>query len=256
MTNRALLPLLSTTAIMYSANVCADTELHIQQAALVQPFGDQAGSKADTLIFTLQHSSNWAYGSNFFFVDTIRTRYNTDFYAEWYPSLSGAKAFDWQFSGWIKDLRLVAGINAGADSNVMKYLPGVQISWDMPGFTFFNTMLTGYLDDNQGLASGGAPREGDSWMLDIAWRYPLSTSSQKFSIEGHAEFIQGRNTELANVRKKDWVLAQIQLRWDLGHALWNTPNQLFVGTEYQIWRNKLGTSLNEDVAQILVVWRF
>ena len=46
------------------------------------------------------------------------------------------------------------------------------------------------------------------------------------------------------------------MRWDLGKALSQKPEQLFVGVEYQYWNNKLGTDVDESAVQFLGVWRF
>jgi hypothetical protein len=52
-------------------------------------------------------------------------------------------------------------------------------------------------------------------------------------------------------------LFQPQLRLDLGELLGTNANQLFVGIEYQYWKNKLGEKGTDDnAAQFLAVWRF
>ena len=97
-------------------------ELHIQHGDLTQPFGNTAGEKADTLIFTFQHASGWEYGGNFFFIDHIRTDDNTDFYGEWYPTLSSSKIFGQKYGGAIRDISFVFGVNASSDANVVNEL--------------------------------------------------------------------------------------------------------------------------------------
>ncbi len=54
---------------------------------------------------------------------------------------------------------------------------------------------------------------------------------------------------------KGSILAQPQFTWDLGRAILGAPHQLMAGIEYQYWRNKLGTDLDESIAQLLLVWR-
>ncbi len=240
----------STMASQWSVN-----ELHVQYADTLQPFA-APGTKSDTLIFTLQHASGWEYGGHFFFVDHTRVDNDTSFYGEWYPTFSSKKIFDISYSGLLRDMSLVLGVNAAPDSNIVKYLPGLQLEWNVPGFNFFNTLITAYIDDSEGLDSGGAPREGNSWMFDAAWQYPLEVGNQAFSIEGHAEYISSRETEIPGVTTRHWILAQVQLRWDAGKALNWQADRFFLGLEYQFWRNKLGTDQNESVAQALAVWRF
>ena len=124
----------------------------------------------------------------------------------------------------------------------------------MPGFAYFKTLFTGYLDQNEGSSSGpaAAPQEDDSYMLDIAWLYPINIGEQSFSITGHAEYISSRDNEFGETRS--WILAQPQFRWDLGKAWYGRSGQLQIGIEYQYWKNKLGTHETENVAQLLVVW--
>lgn len=239
-----------------SGTTWSENEIHLQQGELNQPFAAQPGTHTDTTIITFQHASGWEYGANFLFFDYARTDHGDELYAEWYPFFSSQAMFDIEYAGGLRDIGLVLGVNAAPDSDVLKYLPGIQINWDIPGFAFFNTLLTAYVDDSKGITAGGAPAEGDSYMIDAAWRYPIETGQQRWSVEGHAEYIQGRNTELPGVRVKDWVLAQIQLRWDAGNIWFNQKDVMFLGVEYQYWNNKLGTSEDESALQLLAVWRF
>lgn len=230
------------------------TEAQLQYGALKNPF---SGRSVDTTILTLQHASGWKYGDNFFFVDFIndseRDGFNdTDVYAEWYPNFSLGKITGCDLSfGPVKDLGVVAGFNYSADANVQKFLPGIRLAWKMPEDAFLNTDITGYLDIGHG---DGAPPESDSFMVDFNGAFPFSIGGQDFSIEGHIEYIHNRTSSFGTVR--NWVLAQPQFRWDMGKALFNSPKQLFIGIEYQYWRNKLGTDVDESVVQALLVWRF
>lgn len=56
---------------------------------------------------------------------------------------------------------------------------------------------------------------------------------------------------------ENWILAQPQLRMDLGEALGNEAGNFYVGHEYQYWKNKLGQKdKNESTMQLLTVWNF
>jgi hypothetical protein len=150
---------------------------------------------------------------------------------------------------------LLAGVNYSHDANVRKWLPGLRLSWSAPGFAFLNTDLTLYIDDSAGVADGGAPAEGDSWMLDINGAAPFTLGGHRFSIEGHGEYIAQRDNEFG-ATVHDWVLLQPQFRYDLGHDLWGETDRLFIGVEWQYWRNKLGdVATEENVVQGLVVVR-
>ena len=198
-------------------------------------------------------------GRHFFFIDYLnddaRDGFNDrDFYGEWYPTLSFGKLANKELRvGPIRDFALIAGVNVGGDAGVVKYLPGLRASWDLPEFLFLNTDLTAYIDDNTGVDNGGAPKEDNSFIFDVSWALPFKVGNQSLTIVGHAEYLGSHTNELGH-NVKEWILAQPQFTWDLGQAI-GAPQQLMVGIEYQYWLNKLGTDEDESTAQLLVVWR-
>ncbi len=250
---------LSTTAPAMDWSV---NEIQYQRGNLKAPSFAGGGGQSMTDIVTVQHASGWGIGDLFFFVDFLndsrKDGFNDrDYYGELYANFSLGKITGNPVGfGPVKDIGVIAGINKSGDAKVLKYLPGVRLSWDAPGFAFFNTDLTAYIDRSEGVAKGGAPTENNSYMLDINWAYPFNVGNQSFSIEGHVEYIGSRTDEFGGPVKA-WILAQPQFRWDLGKALYDKPHHLFVGVEYQYWRNKLGDrQTSESRPQALVVWRF
>ena len=240
-----------------SGAIWSNTELHIQFGTLDTPqfLVDLTGDQPDksTMIFTLQHASGWKYGDNFFFFDVISAEgggFNDyDTYGEWYSYFSFRKmAGKPEMKGRLKDVRFIAGFNWAPDADVRKYLPGIGLSWNVPGFAFLNTDFTLYIDDSVGIAGGGAaPSEDDSWMIDVNWARPFGGG--KWSIEGHAEYIGSRTDEFGG-DVSDWILAQPQLRYFV------SPN-VAIGIEYQYWQNKLGDDrTDESTVQGLLVWKF
>lgn len=238
-----------------SAAEWAANEVQLQYGNLDNPF---AGTDSPTTIVTLQHASGWKYGDNFFFIDFIddsdKDGFNdTDYYGEFYANLSIGKLTGKDIStGALKDAGIILGVNAAGDANTLKYLPGLRLSWDVSGFTFLNTDITAYIDDSD---VARAIEEEDSFMIDVNFARPFDIGDQSFSFEGHAEYIGAR--DMANVpgESKAWFMAQPQLRWDAGKTLFGKGNTLFLGTEYQYWKNKLGTDDEESVLQALVVGR-
>lgn len=242
------------------------TELHFQYGRLDVPTFATGGLRGETQatgIITPQHASGWWWGEVFAFVDLLDARDNQrhpfndrDAYGEAYASLSAARLAGLDFGeGWLRDLGPIMGVNFGADAEVLKYLPGLRLAWRLPGFAFLNTDFTAYLDDSAGLGGGGAPAETDSFMVDVNWALPFTLGSQRFSLEGHVEYIGGRENELGQPVRA-WILAQPQLRWDLGQAWFARPDVLYVGTELQWWQNKLGDGATDELtAQALLVWR-
>lgn len=230
-----------------SAAQWSSTEMHLQYGDLTEAFGPQAGDETSNTIITLQHASGWKYGENFFFVDHITKESSQEFYGEWYPFFSSNKIMGVEYGGAIRDVGLVLGFNAAPEVDSLKYLPGIQVNWDLPGFAFFNTLLSAYIDDSEN-------EEDDSFMFDVAWKYPIQVGNQDFSIEGHAEYIDGRDTLFGEA--ESWILAQPQFRWDAGKALFGEAGMLHLGIEYQYWKNKLGSDEKDNAVQFLLVWGF
>ncbi|MES2014167.1 MAG: nucleoside-binding protein [Pseudomonadota bacterium] len=254
-------PLLIVINAPAQAAEWSTTELQYQYGHLVAP-QFAGGASSDTNIFTLQHASGWGFGDVFFFVDSLHDHHTDgindhDLYGELYVNFSLGKLLAKPVAlGAIKDVGLIAGLNAAKDAKVRKYLPGVRLSWDVPGFAFLNTDFMAYLDDNAGVAHGGAPKESDSYLIDINWAHPFTIASQAFSIEGHVEYAGSRHNEFG-APVSDWLLAQPQFRWDAGKSMTGKANQLYLGVEYQYWRNKLGDNrTTESRPQFLAVWRF
>ncbi|MBH0057602.1 nucleoside-binding protein [Pseudoalteromonas sp. SWXJZ94C] len=257
-----VLPLLALSTCVFTNPTFAanwsSTALHINNGNQKNPFTEQ---KSDTTVYSVQHASGYDYGDNFFFIDYSKDDIDddyqdADFYAEWYSTISLSVITGKKISsGALLDVGLTAGINVAGDAKVMKYLPGVKLSWDIPGFYFFQTLVTAYIDDSEGVAKGGAPIETNSWMFDAAFEYPFTIGSQKFSFKGHAEYIAEREDEFGN-KVRAWILAQPIVTWDLGHAFKMKENTLLLGMEWQYWHNKLGTDVTESVPQIHVEWTF
>lgn len=236
----------------------SQTQLHLNRGSFTNPFTDKT---AATTVATLQHNSTHQLGDNFFFIDFIKDNridgyQDNDYYGEFYSAISFSKASGRSMKwGAIKDVGAVMGINAAGDSNVVKYLPGIKLYWDVPGFSFFNTLITGYIDDNQGIRAGSAPKETNSWMLDTAWGLPFTVGNQTFNFTGHIEYIASRQNELGN-DVNNWILAQSIVQWDVGNTLQFEKNTLLLGIKWQVWHNKLGTETFESAPQLHVAWTF
>lgn len=235
----------------------AQTEFQYQFGRLANPF---SGERAYTSILTVQQASSWVLGDSFLFIDFLQDS-RTDgfndknFYGEWYPTLSLGKISGHKVgAGTLRDIALISGINFDGDADVLKYLPGIRLSWDVPGFAFLNTDMTAFIDASSGVARGGAPKTGNSFMFDVNWGASFALGRQDFWVSGHAEYIGAVTSELG-APVKDWILAQPQLGWDVGKAISGLAGKLFLGVEYQFWSNKLGTDDHDNVAQLWLMWR-
>lgn len=216
------------------------------------------GGKSWTHSITFQHASGWSFGENFFFFDLTNsddaTFNDADIYSEWYPALSLTRLMGrTQSKRLIREVSILSGLNFGASPRVIKLLPGLRFSLNLPGFAFANLDLMGYLDMSEGSARGGAPSEKNAYIIDFNWALPLAQG--KVSVEGHVEYLSSRDNEFGS--EVSWhLLAQPQIRLDLGQVLGFKSGTIFVGTEIQFWINKLGdASTDEFSPQTLLVWR-
>ena len=91
-------------------------------------------------------------------------------------------------------------------------------------------------------------------MFDVSWGAAFDIGRQSFWFTGHAEYIGATINEFDDA-VRGWILAQPQLGWDVGKVATGSANQLFLGVEYQYWRNKFGAANDDNVAQLWVMWR-
>ncbi len=261
----------STTAL---AETWSSTEIHLTYGELEQVGTD--GAKVDTSIVTLQHAGGWKYGDNFFFIDHLEfdsdgkgdNPFNpgsdsNEMYGEWYSNFSlGAITGSEIKFGPVKDIGVIAGFNWAPEVDSWWFLPGVRFDLDLPGFAFAHLDITAYQHQSGGSADSAAFTvidEDNSYMIDFNWAYPFKIGSTSWSLEGHIEYIDGRDqvTNFGSGELESHILAQPQLRFDLGEAMGNEAGNLFVGIEYQYWKNKLGEDgTDENEVQLLAVWNF
>jgi len=276
----AMAAVISTTALSTSASaeIWSNTEVQLQAMGELEMVS--TGGTADATIVTFQHAGGWEYGDNFFFVDHSRYSDNgngtdvgfgkrsvgesSEFYGEWYSnfSLGAITGNDLSF-GPVKDIGLVAGFNYAPAVDSSWVLPGVTFALDLPGFAFATLNVSAYIHQAGGSADSQnftVIDEGASYMIDFAWAYPFKIGSTSWSIEGHAEYIDGREQTTNFYGTNDiesWFLFQPQIRMDLGELIGTPSQRLFVGIEYQYWKNKLGMKgVDDNTAQFLAVWRF
>lgn len=261
---RMMAILLGITMLLPVSAFSADyskTEFNLQLGRFKDPFGTLGGNpggNTEVVQYGFEHFSTWRFGENFYFVDVVSgSAGEVDIYGEWYSTFSLGKILDKDLSvGPLRDLGLIAGFNFGADPDILIYLPGVRLAWDIPGFVFLNTDFMAYITDFGGTRSEGAPKEDDSWMIDLNFATPqVELGPTKWNLEGHMEWIDSRDNEFGE-QVRDWYLSQIQLRMDLGEHIGLGPNTLFAGLEWQLWLNKLGSDQDENTLNALAVWRF
>ncbi len=203
---------------------------------------------SERTILTLEHVRGGELGDVFAFLDTtFRDDIGEEYYGEAYGqlSLSGVTGRAWRL-GPIKDVSLSLGVNAGSEPEAdpfRAWLAGISLDFDVPGFRFVQLDLHAYKDE-------AAPHAG--WQLTPAWDSTFHLGAQEFRFRGFADWISGR----ASVGGKPQLLTQPQLLWNLGKAL-GVGDQLWLGVEYQYWRNKYGLpGVTESLPQVMLMLGF
>ncbi|RDD60170.1 DUF5020 family protein [Ferruginivarius sediminum] len=214
--------------------------------------GSNGEKGTDAVTLTFEHFSTWEYGDNYFFFDAVfesNGDENTRIYGEYYPRISLSKVTDNDLSAGLtdglgfKDVSLSAGVNAGNDVRVLTY--GPSWNFDIPGFTVFQ--LDTYVYDDVSSSDFDT-----TYLITPIWSVPFEVQGLKFEFRGFVDFIGERGSGT-----KPQILAQPQLRLDLGDLVFNSPGQLTLGTEFSWWRNKFGVDgVTDNVWQALVGYRF
>ncbi|AIR90157.1 outer membrane protein OmpK [Pseudomonas cremoricolorata] len=211
--------------------------------------------------FTFEHADGWKYGDNFLFIDRIGYQGKKDarnggdtYYGEFTPRLSFGKIFDQNLSfGPIKDVLLALTYEFG-EGDADSYLIGPGFDLDVPGFDYFQ------LNFYQRTTDGSRP--GDNvWQITPVWAYTLPLGDSDVLIDGYMDWVvdndeNRRGTYHANLHFNP------QVKYDLGKALKLGEKQLYVGFEYDYWKNKYGIesssgfNTNQNTASFLVKVHF
>lgn len=207
-------------------------------------------------IITIENAAAWNWGSSFFFVDILhsdsRDGRAREVYGEWYPSASIGKLRGRPLSlGPVRDVSVTAGVNMGAKTNgaaPLVFLPGLTFDLKVPAFAFFTLGTYAYVDRGR---FGGTPvNHGTSFQVTPSWSLPIVTPRVRFRFDGFLDYIG------SHAGAPHQLLTQPQLKLDVG-SLWDAPGRLYVGTEWQYWKNKFGVpGLTESFPQALVVVDF
>lgn len=244
------------------AALWSDTEIQFLHGSDFNDNGAFGGPKFSKDILTLQHASGYALGRNFFFVDLLRSSKldgnYSEVYGEYYHTLSLSKisGADWS-KNFIKDIGLTAGINYGSKNssfgpNPRSFLLGPTFDLDVPGASFFNVDVLAYSDRGTHSGFGGGALCGShktTWQITPSWKVPFSIGPAKLSFEGFVDVIGKHGT------CERQILAQPQLRWDVGNH-YGKPDSVFLGIEYQYWKNKFGAKQRESFPQLLLGVKF
>ncbi len=188
---------------------------------------------------TFEHADGWKYGDNFFFLDKIFYNGEDDaqagsntYYGEFQPRLSLGKIFDQKIAfGPVSDVLLAMTYEFG-EGDVESYLIGPGFDLAIPGFDFFQVNFYNRTTD-------GSRAGDDVWQITPAWSYTLPVGDSNVVIDGFMDWVvdndeNSRGSYHANLHFNP------QIKYDLGKAMGWGEKQLYVGIEYDFWKDKYG----------------
>lgn len=238
----------------------SSTEIQYLYGRLATPYSGGKSSSTNTV--TIQHASGNFLGDIYFFADFVDDDRldginDKDVYTEGYAYFSSSKILGAKFAGPVKDMGVLIGYNYDADGDYLSYLPGGYIDWSVAGFAFLRTSFTAVIDDTRGIANGGTTAARDNgFEFCVSWAYPFKIANQYFSFEGFLQYDTSVKSEFGS-SIPSYVLAEPQLRWDVGYALTGKKDVVLIGTELKYWTNKFGDkTTDESDFQALTVWKF
>ena len=246
--------LLAGCATLACTQASADL-LQWQNNSISYLYGDNykvADEKQQTLTF--EHASGWSVGDLFFFVDGTQFPDaggdDTTYYGEFSPRLSFGKLTGAKLSaGPVTDVLLAATYEFG-EGDTKAYLIGPGFDLAIPGFDYFQVNV--YRRHRE----SGADGDG-LWQITPVWSYTLPVSNSDLVIDGFVDWVVGNDGTYRNN-----LHFNPQIKYDLGKALNLSAKQLYVGVEYDYWKNKYGLEdtpafeTNQNTASLLVKLHF
>ncbi|WP_434456771.1 hypothetical protein JQR85_15295 [Stutzerimonas urumqiensis] len=224
---------LAPLAALLATPAQAEDWLHWTDNSLTYLYGqDFTISPEIQQTVTFEHANGWKYGDTFLFIDSIHYNGETDddssFYGEFSPRFSFGRLLGQDLSfGPVKDVLLATTYEFG-EGDVESYLIGPGFSLAIPGFDFFN--LNFYRREADG------DRDGDGvWQVTPNWAITIPVGNSDIRIDGFMDWVvdndEGYHSNLH---------FNPQIKYDLGKALNWGEKQLYVGIEYDYWKDKYG----------------
>ncbi|WDG76702.1 outer membrane protein OmpK [Pseudomonas chlororaphis] len=260
--NRICKGLMLAGSLLAGAQANAGDLLQWQNNSLTYLYGkDFAINPEIQQTVTFEHADAWKYGDNFLFIDKIFYNGKKDgnvgpntYYGEFSPRLSFGKIFDQKLEfGPIKDVLLAMTYEFGEGDNE-SYLIGPGFDLAIPGFDYFQ--LNFYNRQTEG------SRAGDNvWQITPVWSYTIPVGRSDILIDGFIDWVVD-NDKNAKGEYHANLHVNPQIKYDLGKALKLGDKQLYVGIEYDYWKNKYGVKdtpyfdTDQNTASLLLKYHF
>ncbi|MCM2680274.1 outer membrane protein OmpK [Echinimonas agarilytica] len=204
---------------------------------------------------TFEHASGWSVGDLFVFVDYINYNGQSDFlngkstyYGEFSPRFSFSKTLNKDVSvGFVKDV-LVATTYEFGEGDVDSFLIGPGFDLEIPGFDFFQLNMYQRFPDG---------RDGDTFQITPVWKMTFPVGNSAIIFDGFMDWVVNSDGDY----EKN-LHFNPQIKYDLGVQLGLRERSLFVGVEYDYWKNKYGIKdsssfkTDQSVTSLMVKYHF
>lgn len=208
----------------------SDSSISLLHSDQYEAFGRE---QQEHTFFTFENVTAHDWGGFFFFVDANQGHGNASDQDEVYGEFSPTLSLSWLTgqdlsAGPLRDVSLAATYEFGGEVNQSNYLTGFSLSWDVPGFQYFNTAF--YHANNS--------ETDNDLQLTLTWGAPFELGPARFLFDGFLDY------STAEESHKSELNFTPQLKLDIGNFR-GKPGVLYAGIEYAYWRNKYG--LSDDV---------
>jgi nucleoside-specific outer membrane channel protein Tsx len=222
--------------LVISLPLSADTSWHSFSASFLTGSNYEVGPKSrDVLTFEYASKTNW--GDQFMFMDkVIAPDGATSTYFEWSPRF---ELMQFSENDFFQHLSLATTMENGADFENL--LIGVGTNLSVPGFKMLQANI--YHVSNE--------LKSNDYQITFAWIHPINIGDFKFSIDGFIDYSSAADTHSAE------LLFHPQIKWNISDLIGLTKSTLYVGIEYDYWRNKYGIEgIQEHNPNLLIKYHF
>ncbi|WP_454740115.1 outer membrane protein OmpK [Cupriavidus necator] len=251
----------TTTAMTAMAADWSTTSFEYRRGNTFNDNGSTGGPKFSKDLFEVENVTGSSWGRTYFFLLMEKTPKEAErsagMYSEGDVYLSLSKLSGTPFSfGPVKDMNVQVGYNYGAKNssfgpNAAVVTYGVGFELDVPKFTYFNFDVVAYRDQGTYSGFGGGDlcgRHATTYQLTPSWKAPFTVGNLKFVFDGYMDIIGAHGT------CKQQILTEAQIKLDVGD-FWGKPGNVYMGVEYQYWKNKFGSKAStERVPQLVLHW--
>ncbi|WP_107351980.1 hypothetical protein [Methylobacterium sp. Leaf361] len=244
-----------------------------------RPDGSFVSRAAPKHILNISHADAWAYGTNFFSLDILKSGSqfpagttnapgsvaapffadygNTEAYGLYRGTLSlnaltGTKAFT--VPGLVKEVSLAFGFDANAQNDAFgskkrDIVGGLNFAFDVPA-GFLNLSVQAYKEWNRN-GFNLQPDRDQSFdtvpEFELVYNFPLTFTGLPLSLVGFNNIVLPKGRGVSNPAAFAFnpprgleFLSRTNLVLDLGKLVYDQPNQVDVFVGFQYWHNKFG----------------